>query len=149
MWHFKEKDIRLKILLHFEGLEGSSKETIANNYLAGLENDLGSIRRTLIELIQEDFIRLSSIQNENPIKWLNRELDTTTHDRANSQKYQNKKSSKRFLKHVGNQSKIPKIRLYVTLKGLLFIKEYKRFKYHYIWVLAIALISFFLGLIVK
>ncbi|QNR22775.1 hypothetical protein [Croceimicrobium hydrocarbonivorans] len=152
-WLHKRSDLRLQILQHFESLNRSTSETVANKFLHGLHEDLGTIRRALIELIQEDYIRISSIGNQDPVEFLKTHWNSTTYSAQRSKSDINKKSSKRLLKAVGEHGKVPDIKLYTTVKGLMFIKEYRRYKYQHHWqlifILTGALIGFFIQFFLK
>jgi hypothetical protein len=37
--------------------------------------------------------------------------------------------------------------MYTTVKGLIFIKEFRRFKYHYLLIIGLAILTFVLGLL--
>ena len=140
------KDLRVNILRHFDNLDNSTSETKANPWLSKQHTDLGTIRRSLIDLIKSDFIRLSSIGDIDPIKWLETKWDTTTHGEQTADG-NDKKSSKRLVQKVGQYEKVEDVRMYTTVKGLMFINEYRRFRYHYFYLFAFSLLSFALGLV--
>lgn len=141
----KFNDLRFRILEYFEELDNSTSEEIANPWLETQDDDLGTIKRSLIDLIESDFIRLSSLGDKDPIKWLNENWDSTTHGKR-TKEHDDKKSSKRLTQDVGIHNKVPDVKMYTTVKGLMFIKEYRRFKYHYYWIIGTAILSFLLGL---
>lgn len=120
-------DIRFKTLKHFENLKASTAETFGNEWLSKQHKDLGTIRRSLIDLIESDFIRLSSIGKESPVEWLEREWNSTTTGKKTSDD-EDKMSSQRLIRRVGDWSKVADARIYTTVKGLVFIKDYRKSK---------------------
>jgi hypothetical protein len=106
-----EQDIRLRILHELNSKDGGTAEFKANEYLEKLHQDLGTIRRALIELLDEGLIAESNITDlqdsviRTKLKSVGKDL--------------NKKDSKR----LNNDKSIPKIRIYITIKGKLFLRE--------------------------
>lgn len=124
-----ENDLRYKILNEFR--EKSTGETISNDFLETLHYDLGTIKRAIIELIDSDLLSFSNLTKEESIKWLNKNVITTSiYNKEFDSLNQNIQSSKRLIKDLENSlepnttKKIPPIRLYTTVKGLIFLSDY-------------------------
>jgi hypothetical protein len=147
----KSKDIRIKILEHFNQMRDDPGEVIANDWLSGQSKDLGIIRRALIELVDSEFISISNYDKDEAIAWLRSKMDTTTTSDPRTESDNNKKSSVRLIKQVGSYFKIEKIRIHTTIKGILFLQDYRKDKrsgmVKAFWILFSALIGFFAKII--
>ncbi len=122
-----EKDLRIRILEHLVNNGQSTEETILNDFLGKSGEDLGVIRRSLIELIESGYVKISNTENHKAIQELNEQLNSTTQRGTPHQDAEDKKSCKRFLHDVGNHKKIRlKIRAYATVKGINFLIEYHK-----------------------
>ncbi len=107
-----KSDIRYKILDHLLEINNSTNEFIANQFLSTLHDDLGTIKRALMELIEDGYIKESNIDTSvsnytSPIKSIN-----TVGDIA-------RKNPQRLIE----DSEISKIRIYITFKGKQFLQE--------------------------
>lgn len=117
-------DIRLKILDHLNKSGRSTEEINCNNFLVTLHNDLGTIKRTLIELIEKGYIKESNVD------W-DRERETSSVIfKIKTIGNLTRKDSKRLL----NPEDIKAIRLYLTLEGKKFLIESENLK-HYSWTI--------------
>jgi len=121
----KRIDPRIKLLEKICDLNKGSSEFIANKFLSTLDSDLGSIRRLLIELIDNDYILESNNSKGDHKNSIVRNIETITSD---EQLRLSKKSSRRLVHQVGPFEKIPSIRLIITLKGINFLIENKKLK---------------------
>lgn len=137
-------DLRIRILNHFKDLDQSTAETRANDWLEKQHDDLGTIRRSLIDLIELDYIRVSSIGDEDPIVWLVKHWDTKTNG-PRTKDDDDKKSSKRLVESVGNYSNVEDVKLYTTVKGLTFIAENNRFRNYHVHKLLYIVIGVTVG----
>ncbi len=106
-------DLRLEILHEIKNREKSTEELIANSFLQALNEDLGSLRRALIELLDEGLIGESNVTPETSI--VRNKLDSSGPPSV--------KSSKRL-----TNGEIGPIRLFITLKGTLFLIEEKKLR---------------------
>ncbi len=105
-------DIRFKILAHLLEINNSTNEFMANEFLSTLHDDLGTIKRALIELIEEGYIKESNIDTSipyytSPVKSIVTIGNIT------------RKNPKRLIE----DSEISKIRIFITLKGKQFLQE--------------------------
>ena len=142
-----KKDLRLKILEHFNNLKRSTAETNTNEWLYQQHTDLGTIRRAVIELIETDMLAISEKDKEEALTWIKEVMDSTT--RGFEQERRNaKKSSKRLIASVGEFPEIPNLKIYTTLKGILFIQDYKRTKNLNINKLVFMILGVLLGMVV-
>jgi hypothetical protein len=121
------KDLRLKVLEHFKSFDRSTEETIANDWLHKQHSDLGAIRRALEELISTGYLSMSGFSKELAVQWLLTNMDTATIG-ADETNRADKKSSKRLVQVVGSYQQVPKVRLYTTIDGILFVRRYYREK---------------------
>lgn len=136
------KDIRYLILKEYSSNSTSDDgKGGANKFLAGLKThigtyDLGTVRRALIELIDNDLLAMSNKDKEESIEWLKEEI-VTTRKFSEDYNFLNSdiiKSSERLLRDLDNpikpewSKKIPTIRIYTTINGISFLKEWKRHK---------------------
>ena len=117
-----KKDIRIRLLEKLKKNNKGTEEFVANDFLNELHNDLGTLKRSLIELVDFDLIRESNVEKDDGKKSVIRNIDTDTADLSKSD-IDNKKSSLRLLNNVGAFSKIKPIRLTITVKGLQFLVE--------------------------
>jgi hypothetical protein len=140
-------DLRIKILNHFRKLNKSTSETRANDWLAKQHSDLGTIRRSLVDLVDSEYIKLSSIGDKNPKEWLETNWDSSTSG-ARTEDDNDKKSAQRLIRKVGNHEKVKDVRLYTTVKGLTFIAEYNRFKNFHLHKLLYIVIGIVLGFLI-
>ena len=101
-----EKDIRIKILERLEREEQSTAEFMANEFLATLHPDLGTVKRSVLDLIEDGYIKQSFPSDISAINTVER------------------KGSDRFL----DKNDIPPVRLFITLKGQQFLIESKNLK---------------------
>jgi hypothetical protein len=122
----KTVDIRIALLEKLNSLKNGASEFIANEFLSSLHDDLGTIKRMLIELIDSDLIIESNVTKSDHPKSIIWQIDTTAHD--NDPERDNKKSSKRLIRKVGNSEKIQCIRLLISLKGMNFLIENAKLK---------------------
>ena len=139
------KDIRLRILEHFKKLNVSTEERIANEWLAALHYDLGTIRRALIELIDQDYLAISEQEKKESIEWLQEKMDSSTSKLTQEQRHA-KKSSIRLIKEVGGYPRVPDIRLHTTITGIAFILKYRRDRNEVLARLLFVFLGFVLGL---
>lgn len=123
-----KRDLRLTILKYFSKLNASTSETAANEWLSKQHDDLGTIRRALIELIETDLMAISEMDKFSAVSWLKTNLDTKTVALTADKDKRDKKSSRRLIEKVEAFSEIPKIRLFVTLQGVMFVNEQARMK---------------------
>lgn len=124
----KHWDLRLRILMEFNDLENSTAETVANKWLSDQHSDLGTIRRAVIDLIEFDYLKVSETEKLCAISWLNKEWDSTTYNSPQTKDDEDKKSSLRLIQKVGQYDKVSKVRLYTSVKGIVFIQEHIGFK---------------------
>jgi len=111
-------DIRFKILDHLDKNGRSTEEIVCNEFLASLHYDLGTIKRTLIELIEKGYI------NESNVNW-ERDRETASVIFAiNTKGDKTRKDTKRLL----DINDIKAIRLYLTLDGKKFLIESSNLK---------------------
>lgn len=117
----QDEDIRTMILSELSRQENSTAEFIANKFLYNIHKDLGTTIRALIELIEEGFVKESNIdwkdesQKNNSIVL---SIDTTGKPGSNA------KNPKRLL----DSSDIKSIRLFITLKGKMYLIQDKKLK---------------------
>ncbi len=126
------KDLRIRILEHFQDLEKSTEEIKANEFLVKLNDDLGTIRRAIIELIRFDHLVISEKEKADAISWLKKEWDTETNG-PRTEDDNHKKSSKRLIQKVGNHSKVKAVRLITTVHGIRFMEDYTRYKREHLY----------------
>lgn len=121
-----EKDLRYKILFHMKSLGNSTEEWHANEYLSTCHSDLGTIIRALVELVDEGLI-FNCYDRNKSIHY----QDLSKIDTSNKKNGINAKNPLRF-NDVKNQlncsEEIKAVRLYITLKGLMFLQEKEKFK---------------------
>lgn len=117
-------DIRFKILAHLNKFGQSTEEINCNAFLETLHSDLGTIRRTLIELIEKGYI------NESNVNWERERETLSAIYKINTRGDHTRKDSKRLLK----PNDIEAIRLYLTLDGKKFLIESENLK-HYSWTI--------------
>lgn len=109
-----------------KSLGNSTQEWKANKYLSTCHTDLGTIRRALLELKDEGLIRKSNHNTKNKYQEIE---DIETNEGLVGE---NAKNPKRLddpdneLK-CNPKYKIGTIRIYITLKGLDYIRNYERF----------------------
>ncbi|WP_409029000.1 hypothetical protein [Gracilimonas sediminicola] len=142
-----EKDIRIRILEHFQDLNKSTEETKANKWLSDIHSDLGTIRRGLIELIRFDHLSISEKEKDEAICWLKKEWDTTTNNIPQTRDDKDKKSSKRLIEDVGNHAKVKEVRLITTVHGIRFLEEYSRFRREHFYRIGYLILGVFLTLL--
>lgn len=124
------EDKRITLLKRLVTEGKTTAEFKANPYLRELFNDtdLGSLRRTLEDLVDAQFIGLSSINDSSPKTWLQSHLDTTS-ERNKEPKYNaSKKSIDRLVKDLGNvtaHKQVKLIRLFITVQGIKFLLDYE------------------------
>lgn len=148
----RSKDLRIKILEHFDGIYHSPSEIHANDWLASQHKDLGTIRRALLELIEQDFLSISGKSKDESFTWVKEKLDTkTTGSQTESDK--DKKNSKRLIEAVGDHEQIEKIRIQTNLPGVIFLNEIRRNKrtifYQILLVILGVVLKFLFDLIQK
>jgi len=114
-----ESDIRYQTLIRLKNEDKSTGEFIANTFLVALHSDLGTVRRALIELLDEGLIRESNVYN----------IEDSVIRNINSRGGEECKRSRRFVEDQGEYKKIKPVRIYITMKGLMYLKEYNQFKY--------------------
>lgn len=156
-----DKDIRYLILKEYSNNSTSDDGSGgANKFLATLPThigtyDLGTVRRALIELIENDLLSMSNKDKDKAIDWLKDNIITTRkfsdgYDFLNAEII---KSSERLLRDLDNpidpewSKKIPIIRVYTTISGVKFLKEWRRFKYEIYVRIGFALFGFALALL--
>lgn len=124
----QKENIRLTILKKLEEESGKAPtEFIANEFLHQLHDDIGTIKRTLIDLVENGLILWSNNDKQSSIDTITKVLNTTCY--GNSQKdKENSKNTLRFIDSLGNQEKIKTIRLHITIKGLKFLYDYEQRK---------------------
>jgi hypothetical protein len=145
----KETDIRISVLKELRKLNFGTSEYIANEFLESLNTDLGSIKRMLVELIDEGLIQESNIYEDNLTDSVIRKIDTKTINLdKDSQERIDKKSSKRLIERQGKFDRIPSIRIMITLKGINFLIENEKLgidltlsKWQRCWFWAVAFIA--------
>ena len=133
-----KKDIRLQILEHFRKLKRSTEECIANEWLSRLHHDLGTIRRALIELVEQDYLAISGSEKTEALVWLLKVMDSVTSNSLPTERHA-KKASIRLIKEVGGYPRVPDIRLHTTLNGIAFIEKYARDR-NEVWIRFILLL---------
>jgi|GEM_PF-6383979 len=111
-------DIRFKILNHLARKGSSTEEVQCSDFLACLHPDLGTIRRTLKELIVKGYI------NESNIDWA-KEREQSTIWKIETIGSPQKKESSRLL----DRQDIKEIKLYLTLDGKKFLIEAANLKH--------------------
>lgn len=109
-----------------EDKSGGSQEVYMNPFLQACHADLGTIRRTIVDLIQLNLIGFSNYDNEDAIKLLMDELDSNKRRSHNiaEQEQKDAKNSLRLLKSVGDQSRTPPIPLHIRVNGIRFLLDY-------------------------
>lgn len=128
-------DIRLEILHHINKKQKATEEYVANEYLYGLHDDIGTIRRALRELLAEGLIGESNVTSENSVI-LNQMASVGP---------PSKKSSERLV-----NGDIDSIRLYITLKGKLYLVEEKKINNELLlseWNISIRIVLILLAII--
>ena len=143
-----KNDIRIRLLKELRNLNQGTEEFVANEFLSKLHPDLGTIRRLLIELIDFDLIRESNVPKDNKDSSVIRNIPTTKDDSDTLITLEYKKSSKRLVSKYGAFEKIKDIRLTITVKGLILLKEnekldvdYTLSKWQKYWFWPVALIA--------
>lgn len=120
----ENSDIRYKILEYLNQNGNSTEEVRCSIFLAHLHNDLGTIKRTLIELINKGYI------NESNVDWVNEKETKSEIFKINTRGNIERKDSKRLL----DSKDIKEIRLYLTLDGKRFLIESENLK-HTTWMI--------------
>lgn len=108
-----DTDIRYIILKKLRKENAGTAEFSANQFLASLHRDLGTIRRALTDLIKDGYIWESNIDWDNDRD----ESEVSRISTINSVGPPAQKDSKRLL------TEIKPIRIYITLKGMRFLIE--------------------------
>lgn len=115
-----KKDIRFKLLIYLQKTSNSPAEKDCNNFLCGLHNDAGTVRRCLVELHDEGLIGISESNIKVPSPdGTERKLWGHIYTKKN-------KDSKRFCDNYKEEDKINPTYLWITSKGLLFLHEYRK-----------------------
>lgn len=107
------QDIRLNILRRIERENRGTAEYIANEFLATTHHDLGTIKRAVIDLLDDGYIRESNLY------WPSERKNSVVEAIDTNGPTETKKNPKRLL----DQKDIKLIRLYITLKGKRFLIE--------------------------
>lgn len=108
-----KSDIRLKILNKLSAQKKGTEEFLANELLAKIHNDLGSVRRALIDLIEAGYIKESNVD------WRTEKENKSVIYSINTIGPPENKSTKRLI----NDDSIGAIRIYLTLAGQEFLVE--------------------------
>lgn len=126
----ESKDIRILILLYLEKQDYSLEQIKSNQMLSELvtskgTRDLGTIRRSLEDLLGEGFIMETHLKKVIGSKFLLTYKADVIRAFPNFQGYDPKEFSnpQRFVEPVGNAPQIPDIHLGITLKGKAFLTE--------------------------
>lgn len=121
-----ESDIRYKILKRLESKSRSTAEYNSNEFLSELHDDLGTIKRSLVELMREGLIYESNIDDYK--KSVSYGINTSTSINDNPDFINQVKSPERLNGDVGDHGKkISDIRLIISIKGLRWLEEYEKF----------------------
>lgn len=121
------KDMRIVILLHLEEKDYALEQKISNEFLSKLTTrdgipDLGTIRRSLEDLLEEGFImetHESKVIGSHHL-FTSKKQYTETPENYDSKEFSN---PQRFISKVGNAPKIINIYLGITLKGKMFLTD--------------------------
>jgi hypothetical protein len=122
------EDIRIAILRYFKESNISTEEHPLNEWLEKQNDDLGTIRRALIELIENDFLIISNLDKEHSVSIVKKEYDTTTHSNPLTENDKIKKSSKRLIEDLHNLKKIKELKFITTINGIKFLIEFDKLK---------------------
>lgn len=120
------KDIRIQILLYLEREDHALEQISANLFLSKLKTvrntaDLGTIRRSLRDLLQEQFIMETN--DSNIIRGCDLETMQKRVIECGLIPSKERSDPQRFIDSVGDAPKIPEIYLGITLKGKTFLME--------------------------
>lgn len=123
-------DLRIKILRYFIDKKTSTEEHPSNEWLANQHNDLGTLRRALLELIDNEFLVISNKNKKDSLQKIQTEFNTGALQFSNplSSLDEMRKSSKRLTNNLRNFNRIPDIKFITTVKGLKFIIEFDKLK---------------------
>jgi hypothetical protein len=126
----KSKDLRLVILKKIQiESEAGTDEFLANIFLSTIHSDLGTIRRALIELVENDFLKISNTEKAPDFNFWKKWLDTKSVKNPPYPEYNvDIKNPKRFVEKVGKHQQIPSMRLVSTIEGIKFLIEYDTLK---------------------
>ncbi|MEQ9117471.1 hypothetical protein [Fulvivirga sp.] len=120
-----------------------TSEFIANDFLFHECSDLGTIRRSLIDLHEQGLIGISNTNQHEVVRWLTINLDTATDKQKAASTFgkefgeewvEAKKSSKRLVQKLAPHSKIEPLRLFITIKGVKFLGEFDNIKRTNYWI---------------
>lgn len=146
-------DLRIRILKYYKERKSSTEEHSSNSWLEKQSDDLGAIRRAIIELITEDFLIISNATKDKALEKVEEAFNTTAHG-LTPEKTKLKKSSKRLIQDVDEYKKIPEYKFFTTVKGIKFIIEFEKLKldktiatWQRIAFWPLLILSLFLGLV--
>lgn len=106
-------DIRFKILEKLSEEKNSTAEFKAKEFLATLHSDLGTIKRALIDLIEDGLIK------ESNVNWPEEKEEKSSINAIVTKGPPERKESKRLLE----DESLGPIRIYITLKGQQFLLQ--------------------------
>ena len=111
--NYLTNDIRYKVLLRLQKQKNGTDEFKANEFLTTLHDDLGTVRRALIDLVESGYIRESNVDASgvNPQESVIYNI-----------KSRGPKENKKAIRLVEDKS-IGVIRIHITLKGIQFMTE--------------------------
>tara|TARA_R110002111_G_scaffold89077_1_gene138712 strand:+ start:409 stop:855 length:447 start_codon:yes stop_codon:yes gene_type:complete len=108
-----KSDIRIKILEKLSEEKNSTGEFKAKDFLVTLHSDLGTIKRALIDLIEDGLIK------ESNVKWPEERDEKSSIHKIVTKGSPERKDSRRLI----NDKTIGTIRIYITLKGQQFLLQ--------------------------
>lgn len=111
--NYLTNDIRYKVLLRLQKQKNGTDEFKANEFLATLHDDLGTVRRALIDLVESGYIRESNVDASG----VNPQESVIYNIKSRGPK-ENKKA-----RRLAEDKSIGVIRIHITLKGIQFMTE--------------------------
>lgn len=120
------EDLRIRILRYYKERNTSTEEHSSNAWLEKQNKDLGTIRRALLELINDDYLIISNASKEISIQKVTEKFETKNLSKPLSDDDILKKSSERLIKDVGDNKKIPEYKFITTVKGIKFLIEFDK-----------------------
>ena len=117
------QDIRLNILKRIEQENRGTAEFIANEYLSTAHDDLGTIKRAVLDLLDDGYVR------ESNLSWPDQKSKSVVFNIDTTGGKPNKNSNR-----LNNKNDIKSVRLYITLKGKRFLIEEENLRRTTWWI---------------
>lgn len=123
-----KEDLRIAILRYFKEQNHSTEEHPSNEWLQKQHADLGTIRRAIIELIDEGFLIISNTGKSEARSTVLDEYDSATYNTSLTDEDKLKKSSKRLIMDLPPFGRIKEHKFITTVKGIRFLIDFDKLK---------------------